>query len=297
MNAFHDFDKEVVAAIRQHIKSRVEGDGLKDVFPIPCLRDDVFEVLNRYCTVIYYPSEDSSNRGFHVKEYLIHNGKEQNFVFINTSQTLEKQVFTAAHELGHIWQIDKDILQEFPRLIGANADNDDLAEAVINRFAAELLMPEELFCSSVSSDIRQVVADNHDGILKIDLKDALRIVVKRMDQFRAPSGAVVRRLFELRIIPKDSMDILLGEGLIPKEKIDGEIERIILENDYSNLRKPTERKFIPGLAELLDKAETAHCVDESKIVALRKMFGLPQKQTTSELEMNVPIETEGITGK
>ena len=111
MNAFHDFDKEVVAAIRQHIKSRVEGDGLKDVFPIPCLRDDVFEVLNRYCTVIYYPSEDSSNRGFHVKEYLIHNGKEQNFVFINTSQTLEKQVFTAAHELGHIWQIDKDILQ------------------------------------------------------------------------------------------------------------------------------------------------------------------------------------------
>ena len=78
---------------------------------------------------------------------------------------------------------------------------------------------------------------------------------------------------------------------------ENEIERIILENDYSNLRKPTERKFIPGLAELLDKAETAHCVDESKIVALRKMFGLPQKKTTSELELNVPIETEGITGK
>ena len=93
------------------------------------------------------------------------------------------------------------------------------------------------------------------------------------------------------------MDILLGEGLIPKEKIDDEIERIILENDYSNLRKPTERKFIPGLAELLDKAETTHCVDESKIATLRKRFGLPQKENTSELELNVPIETEGITGK
>lgn len=297
MNAFHDFDKEVVEAIRQHIKSRVEGDGLKDAFPILCLREDVFEVLNRYCTAIYYPIEDSSNRGFHIKEYLNRNGKEQNFVFINTSQTLEKQVFTAAHELGHIWQIDKNILQEFPNLTDANADNDDLAEAIVNRFAAELLMPEKLFRSSFNSDIRQVTADNRGSLLEIDLKEALRIIVKRMDQFRAPSGAVVRRLFELRIIPKESMDILLGEGLISKEKIDDEIERIIQENDYSNLRRPTERKFIPGLAELLDKAETARCVEESKIIELRKMFDLPQKEATTDLDLNVPIETEGITGK
>lgn len=296
MNAFHDFDKEVVDAIRQHIKNRVNDDGLKDIFPILCLREDVFEVLNRYCTAIYYPIEDNSNRGFHIKEYLSCNDKEQNFVFINTSQTLEKQVFTAAHELGHIWQIDEAILQEFPHLSDVNRDSDDLAEAIINRFAAELLMPEALFRSFVNSDIKQIAADNRDGVLKIDLKDALKIVVKRMDQFRAPSGAVIRRLFELHIIPKESMDLLLGEGLISKEKIDEEISRIIQENDYSSLRKPTERKFIPGLAELLDRAEAEQCVPESKISELRNRFDLPQKEFATDLDLNVPIEAEGIAG-
>lgn len=291
MYVFHDFDEDVVTAIRQHIKSRIETDCLGDCFPIKsCLREDAFEVLNRYCTVIYYPIEDESNRGFHIREYLSHDGSDKDFVFINTSQTLEKQVFTAAHELGHIWKIDELIFQEFSGL------NHDLGEAIINRFAAELLMPETPFRSAVISDARQFSKEEKSNMLKVEMRDVLKIVVKRMDQFRAPSGAVIRRLFELHIIPKDAMDTLLGDDSFPKETIDDEIGRIIRENDYSSLRNPTRRKFIPGLAELLDKAETTHCVAESKINELRKKFDLPQTGASSELNLNVPIETEGIGG-
>lgn len=287
---FNEFDKEVVNAIRKHIETRIEEDGLKDRFQVSCLREDVFEVLNQYCTVIYYPIEEQSNRGFHIKEYLSRNGEEKNFVFINTSQTLEKQVFTAAHELGHIWQIDELILREFPSL------NGESAEEIINRFAAELLMPEKSFRPAVASDVKQLNSDSHKSMLKISLKDALKIIVKRMDQFRAPCGAVVRRLFELHLIPKKSMDLLLGNGQLSKEIIDDEIGRIIQENDYSNLKNPTRRKFIPGLAEMLEKAEMEHCVDINKINELRKTFGIPQKEN-SALNLNVSIETEGVTGK
>ena len=157
-------------------------------------------------------------------------------------------------------------------------------------------MPETPFRSAVISDARQFSKEEKSNMLKVEMRDVLKIVVKRMDQFRAPSGAVIRRLFELHIIPKDAMDTLLGDDSFPKETIDDEIGRIIRENDYSSLRNPTRRKFIPGLAELLDKAETTHCVAESKINELRKKFDLPQTGASSELNLNVPIETEGIGG-
>lgn len=289
MYDFHDFDENVVTAIRQHIESCIEADGLDDCFPIrSCLREDVFEVLNRYCIVIYFPIEDESNRGFHIREYLSRDGSDKDFVFINTSQTLEKQVFTAAHELGHIWQIDELILQKFSYL------DRDFGEAIINRFAAELLMPEAPFRSAVIADARQFNKAKDSNMLKVGMRDVLKIVVKRMDQFRAPSGAVIRRLFELHIIPQDAMNTLLGNGPLPKEIVDDEIGRIIRENDYSSLRNPTRRKFVHGLAELLNQAEAAHCVAESKINALRNKFDLPQTGASSELNLNVPIETEGI---
>lgn len=48
--------------------------------------------------------------GLHVQRVV--NGEEKHFVFINTNSTLEKQVYTAAHELGHVWEIDKKVLAE-----------------------------------------------------------------------------------------------------------------------------------------------------------------------------------------
>lgn len=56
---------------------------------------------------------------------------------INTNNTIEKQVYIAAHELGHVWKIDEKVL--------AKCDGNIDSEAIINRFAAELLMPAELF--------------------------------------------------------------------------------------------------------------------------------------------------------
>lgn len=68
------------------------------------VRDSIFNILEKYCTVLYYPLENEENDGCHVERLV--NNKVESFVFINTNKAVEKQVFTAAHELGHILKLD-----------------------------------------------------------------------------------------------------------------------------------------------------------------------------------------------
>lgn len=60
-------------------------------FPNTLLRSDVLQLLEKYCTVIYYPLDEQSNNGFHVTGIPDKNGVLKHFVFLNTNQTIEKQ--------------------------------------------------------------------------------------------------------------------------------------------------------------------------------------------------------------
>ena len=71
----------------------------------------------------------------------------QKFVYLNTAKPLEKQIFAAGHELGHLWNVadiiwNAQLEKQFPR-----KENE---EAAMNRFSAELLMPEKTFYQSAS---------------------------------------------------------------------------------------------------------------------------------------------------
>lgn len=87
--------ESVVLGIKQFIKDK----GLKLQ---PLLRDGIFALLEQYCTVLYYPQKEEANDGCHVKRLV--NNEIVNFVFI-THKSIEKQVFTATHELGHILEL------------------------------------------------------------------------------------------------------------------------------------------------------------------------------------------------
>ena len=70
------------------------------------IRDDVFSILQAMdCVVLYYPLENEDIDGCHMEKPM--NGRMEQFVFINSNNTRERQAFSAAHELGHIWQVDK----------------------------------------------------------------------------------------------------------------------------------------------------------------------------------------------
>lgn len=91
--------QNVVEFIVQFILEKRQSVELITKFPNPILRSDVLELLDVYCTVVYYPKENESNNGFHVTGILDRLGNEKHFVYINTNQTIDKQIFTAAHEL------------------------------------------------------------------------------------------------------------------------------------------------------------------------------------------------------
>lgn len=59
---------EVEHSLKSFIIKKFEEDNLRDFFQNSLLRDDVLELLDRYCTVVYYPLENEGNNGFHVTE-------------------------------------------------------------------------------------------------------------------------------------------------------------------------------------------------------------------------------------
>src|SRR5579859_858854 len=107
--------------------------------PIPV--EKIAEMLGM--EVRYLPSSDG------VSGALIRKGKEL-IIGVNSSQHPNRQRFTIAHEIGHYilhkgWSLHVD--EDFC----INRDGaDNLDERAANRFAAELLMPEDLIQADVA---------------------------------------------------------------------------------------------------------------------------------------------------
>jgi Zn-dependent peptidase ImmA (M78 family) len=85
----------------------------------------------------FYPRNASERR---ISGYVDHASKT---VFVNRGERPERQLFTGAHELGHILLTPDQAAVEF-------RDERTSAEALeqaVDRFAAELLMPADIFCA------------------------------------------------------------------------------------------------------------------------------------------------------
>lgn len=253
-------------------------------FPNPLLRDDVLNLLDLFCTVVYYPLDNEKNNGFHMTNIPLANGEQKDFVFINTAQTIEKQVFTAAHELGHIWNIDDAVLQK----VELN-DTPENRELIINRFAAVLLIPEEIFKKCLSLNFRKL--SNTSG--EITILNMLRLIVLLMNQFFVPRKSIVLRMVELGVLDPKPADILLGYGEIPDSKIDDVVEALIAEYGFTKFQNPSRKKWIEGLSELLEKAETDQLLPQEKIEHMRNTFDISApKPITEGLNHVVSLSTQ-----
>ena len=104
--------------------------------------EDIFDILKEFSYVVFYPLDDE-NDGFHLKKPVA--GEMKDFVYINTSKSLAKQVFTAAHEFGHIINVDDAVVNILQSKNSALELHLDIKEQIINRFASEILMPRDAF--------------------------------------------------------------------------------------------------------------------------------------------------------
>lgn len=240
------------------------------------VRDDIFTILEKHCTVLYYPIEDERNCGFHIKKIV--NDTLEDFIYINTAKPLEEQIFAAAHELGHIWNVAGEVWQMAAE---DEALTTEMEEDITNRFAAELLMPTRVFRATFyeHKDELGVVGDQ----VKVD--DLLRIIALQMSDFLVPYEAVRKRLHECNIINDEGRDFL-------KQNKDKVLERVEIyaKEQMSRLGvKEDKNKTIPGIRMLVEKAEAENSMPSFVLQRIKDDFEIRDIQVEDEI-LNIQVE-------
>ena len=293
MGKYVRLDKDIVDEIKRFQSEMWEKDDINVLFPNVVLKSDVLQLLDRYCRVIYYPLENESNNGFHISTIVDSVGNKQHFVYINTAQSIEKQVFTAAHELGHAWKVEEYVLNKFDKgrveslnEVGLEHGADDIKERVVNCFAAEVLMPEEVFRNRYENAISKV--ENNKSI---PLYSFLKIVALLMNFFLVPMKSVIIRMGELSILSEDTVNMLISDdGERLTQFVRKYISHIVKEEGYTDLNYISNKMYIEGLSEMLDEAENKQSVSKEKIESIRKKFGLESELDEQELNEQIKLE-------
>ena len=160
------------------------------------IKEDIFKILEMNCKVIYYPIEDDEICGF------VYSFKNRKFVYINSYIPYEKQIFTAAHELYHIWYSDiktGELLKSVVLEETINFRDIKKEDLRANRFGAEFLVPKDVLLNEL-----QIRKMNKNII-------GLREIVELMDIFLVPYKTLVRRLYEIEYLTEDKCIELLKE--------------------------------------------------------------------------------------
>lgn len=287
----HNISQEQLEECLQLFKDKKFDDyKLHHIFPNTLLRSDVLNLLDMYCTVVYYPLEEDNNNGFHIKDVPFLDGTLNNhFVFINTAQTIDKQVFTAAHELGHIWNVDDYVVDKLN--LSPNATD---REMIINKFAAVLLMPKEPFKKFFDVEYEKLVGKNPE----ISIDDFLKLCTILMNHFFAPFKSIVTRFFELELLSKEDYDLVLNTANPTWDKaINLSLRKHLLEQGYTQFLESDKRKWIDGLPELLNKVEKNQLMSTSKLSNIRNRFGLEPIDVTQPISEKLSFSTQKEIGK
>jgi len=229
------------------------------------LREDVISILEEESIVVYYPLKDEENNAFLASGYNVL-GVQKDFVFINTAKHHEKQIFAAAHELGHIKKLDEYVRNACPNFDPNTEGNE---EHIMNRFAAELLMPQKHFKTLLHDGIREKQGGENGALSFADLID---IITFLMQEFFVPYKAVVYRLFELGVIKEESAQFLVQDDTDQGEVIGNFYMGRIKSNGFDKLLKPTNKKWINDLPKLLLAAAERQSVSKAVIDKMLEAF-------------------------
>lgn len=192
--------------------------------------DYIFNILEKECILVEWSEDEQLDLDGLSTEKVV-NGRLETVVYINSAKSKEKQNFCAAHELGHRNKLDRLIRDDFP---DDRISHDDI-EDIMNRFAAELMMPEADFkkrSASYCRDLQQTV--NKRKV--ISFKNLLVMTVQLMNFYYMPYKAVVLRFGEINFFS----DAVIDELLEFESEDDGKkvIDEIIKQQGITRLRTP-----------------------------------------------------------
>lgn len=241
------------------------------------LKDEVFKILADNSILLQYPIEDDEICGFVCLK------KGRLFSYVNSYIPYEKQVFAAAHELYHIW-FDKEFLATGELL---RSDVIDLAlekglndrEARANRFAAILLVPEEVLISELA-------------YMQLKRGDAVELghIVKLMDQFKVPYKTMVRRLYEISYLDSETCGKLLEVPDRDEKTGVRALQRRMQLGDELNRR--TKMVRFNGLVDHSISAYEEGKISEDKLKYLLSLMRKSPEEFGIKLESMRPTEEE-----
>jgi len=167
--------------------------------------------------ILKFPSKDSDLSGFHIEKSGIH------CIYINSSHTLGRQVFSAWHECYHAinGQVSLSFISKLDK---------DIEEYKAECFASCILMPEKL--------VRLFVAYNSINPYYISYSD----IIKMQHYFGVSYSATVTRLIQL--FPQSKNTLQRRYALVQKSK-DKELEKRTLQAGFNtDLIKPTNDIYV-----------------------------------------------------
>lgn len=254
-------NEQVVSVIQKLITSKKKEKGIVN----KVIRDDVFAILKAECVVLYYALEDSGVEGCHMIKPV--NGKMEQFVFINTTKAVQEQTWTAAHELGHVWKVDFYVKKKLKQ-------NDLDSEDLVNRFAAELLLPEDIFIKEVDNRLDEYGFKGS----RMSAEMMVRLVTYLMNYFCTPYKAIIRRFIELGYI-KESAEQQYLDGFEEQWDL---YKRLIVENQYTRLETVNKAYSMSNVEQDIILLEENAVHSEKKIARLRELFHLERTEAGEE---------------
>lgn len=254
----------VVKAIQKIILDFKE----KCIIQNTAIRDSIFSILENACTVIYYPLEKEKNRGFHIKKIV--KNKLEDFVYINTAKPIAEQIFAAAHEFGHIWEVADKVWNALGYEGQPTVEEE---ENITDWFAAELLMPTEAFRNVLFLHMNELGLKSG----KVKLDDLVRIIVLQMNDFMVPYESVRRRLVETKIMQQKEADYLLS-----KEEEVLNLVAIFTKDRNTYLGNGTRVKTVTGIRTLIENAEVQENIDKYLLNKIKKEFDIENMPIAEE---------------
>lgn len=280
------FQDKYLPIITQEVSNIRKTYGLNANSPIG---DYIFAILKNECILVEWPEEKMLDLdGFSTEKVV--NGKLNTVVYINSAKNKEKQNFCAAHELGHRHKLERLLQDAFPDDIFPYSTKED----IMNRFAAELMMPASHFKPKAKKLYNQSLGLKN-GRKVIFLKKMLESIVELMDFYYMPYKSVVIRFYEMKIISGQISTIF--QNYEKTEKGRNIIDEIIRERGVSRLRVP-DRKIqysvrLENIHEIAKNKSITKYMSTADLKKYLKAMGIAEEDIELIEDMK-KIETETI---
>lgn len=172
-------------ALKVRQEHNIQTYGIKDIFSM---------IDQRGIDLLRYPFGKDELLGFST----VFEGKK--IIVSNSSEILSREIFTIAHELGHIIYDFEDSNHDVKIDIEINEETEDISENRAFYFANCLLMPEE----QMTKFIKYVLKKKYKELNALD-------IVRIQQEFQVSYSAAVKRLYDINFITFNHKNELFSE--------------------------------------------------------------------------------------